>query len=371
MPTDAVSQSGNPGRHPAAARRILRLALGTTLCLLFSQLFAWPLSFIAPVLTLTILATPLPPLGFRKGVGAVIAMLAPMLIGGAVLLPFLEHMRAAGILLVALGLFYTFYFTARGGAPVLGTFMTIGLTVIVTVGSVSPELLMLLIQSLGIGAAVGIAFTWLAHALLPDLPPDPALAGMKKPPPPKPDPAQAGRKALRSLVIVLPVAVTFLFMSGSPAFTVVMIKVATMGQQASVDDSRQMGRSLLESTLWGGLGAIIAWNLMALWPSLVMYCLLVALAGLIYGRRIFAGPLVHPKFQTYSYAFLTMLVILAPAVLDGMGSSGAGGAFWSRLGLFILIAVYGTASVWVFDTLWPERAEMQGAALNGNPTATA
>jgi hypothetical protein len=355
MPTDAATAPATAARHPAASRRILRLALGTTLCLLFSQVVAWPLSFIAPVLTLTILATPLPPLSFKKGVAAVIAMVAPMLIGGWVLLPFLDHMRGIGILLVALGLFYTFYFTARGGQPVLGTFMTIGLTIIVTVGSVSPGLLMLLVQGLGVCAAVGIAFTWLAHALLPDLPPDPALADMKKPPPPKPDPSQAGRKALRSLVIVLPVTVTFLFMSGSPAFTVVMIKVATMGQQASVDDSRQMGRSLLESTLWGGVGAIIAWNVMAAWPSLVMYCLLIALAGLVYGRWIFAGPLVHPKFQTMSYAFLTMLVILAPAVLDGALSSGAGGAFWTRLGLFVLIAVYGTLSVWVFDTLWPER----------------
>ena len=366
MPTDPSSDPAPRVRHPAAARRILRLALGTTLCLLFSQVMAWPLSFIAPVLTLTILATPLPPLSFKKGVGAVIAMLAPMLIGGAVLLPFLEHMRAAGILLVALGLFYTFYFTARGGPPVLGTFMTIGLTVIVTVGSVSPEFLKLLIQCLGVNAVVGIAFTWLAHALLPDLPPDPAVAGMKKPAPPRPDPAQAGRKALRSLVIVLPVAVTFLFMSGSPSFTVVMIKVATMGQQASVDDSRQMGRSMLESTLWGGVGAIVAWNVMALWPSLAMYCLLVALAGLIYGRWIFAGPMVHPKFQTASYAFLTMLVILAPAVLDGAGGSDAGGAFWTRLGLFVVIAIYGTLSVWLFDALWPDRASAQNA-----PAATA
>jgi len=368
MPTDATAA---PGRHPAAARRILRLALGTTLCLLFSQLVAWPLSFIAPVLTLTILATPLPPLGFKKGIVIVIAMLAPMLVGGYVLLPFLEHMRAVGILLVGLALFYTFYYTARGGSPVMGTFMTIGLTVVVTIGSVSPELLMAMIKGLGVCAAVGIAFVWLAHALLPDLPPDPALAGMKKPAPPKPDPALAGRKALRSLAIVLPVAVTFLFMSGSPSFTVVMIKVATMGQQASVDDSRQMGRSLLESTLWGGVGAIIAWQIMALWPSLVLYCLLVALAGLVYGRWIFAGPLMHPKFQTFSYAFLTLLVILAPAVLDGMGSSGAGGAFWSRLGLFVLIAVYGTVSVWLFDTLWPERAATQEVELSGNATATA
>jgi hypothetical protein len=118
-----------------------------------------------------------------------------------------------------------------------------------------------------------------------------------------------------------------------------------------------MGKSLLASTLWGGLGAIIAWNLLLIWPSLLMYTLLVALAGLIYGRWIFQGPAVHPKFQMVQYAYLTMIVILAPAVLDGIGSSAAGGAFWSRLLLFILIALYGTGAVAVFDAFWPSRGE--------------
>ena len=342
--------------HPAAARRILRLATGTSLCLLFSQAVAWPLSFIAPVLTLVLLALPLPPLNLKKAIVFIVAMLAPMIVGGYILLPFLIHVRVVAILLVALGLFYTFYFTARGGQPVLGTFMTIGLTLVVTIGSVNSEIMMFLVQSLGICAAFAIVFTWIAHALLPDLPPDPALAGMKKPQPPKPDPVAAGRNALRALAIVFPLAIVFLFSAGSASYTVVMIKVATMGQQATADHSRDMGKSLLASTMWGGHGAVVAWNILAVWPSLIMYTLLVALAGLIYGRWIFAGPAVHPKFQMVQYAYLTMIVILAPAVLDGMGSSGAGGAFWTRILLFVLIAVYGTLAVWIFDTLWPAKA---------------
>jgi hypothetical protein len=343
--------------HPAAARRILRLALGTALCLAFSQIAAWPLSFVAPVLTLVLLALPLPPLSPKKGIVFVVALLAPVLVGGQIVLPFLDHMRGIGILLIALGLFYTFYFTARGGQPVLGTFMTVGLTLVVTVGSVSSELLMMIIPALSLCAIVGVIFTWIAHAILPDLPPDPALAGVKKPVPAKPDPAVAGRNALRALAIVLPLVLAFLFMSGSPAYTVVMIKVASMGQQATSDHSKAMGKSLLASTLWGGLGAIIAWNVLSIWPSLLMYTLLVGLAGLVYGRWIFQGPAVHPKFQMVQYAYLTMIVILAPAVLDVAFGSAAGSAFWSRLLLFILIALYGTGAVAVFDAFWPSRGE--------------
>jgi hypothetical protein len=155
------------------------------------------------------------------------------------------------------------------------------------------------------------------------------------------------------LLIVLPLALLFLFMSGSPAYTVVMIKVATLGQQASADKSADMGRELIFSTLLGGLGAIAAWCILGIWHALPLYALLVALAGLLYGRWIFQGLAVHPRFSMASYAFLTMLVVLGPTLATGSGD--AAGAFWTRLGLFLLIACYGTAAVAVFDAFFPRR----------------
>lgn len=351
MPTELAASTPTVAMHPVAARRILRLAFGTTLCLLVSQVFMWPLSFVSPVLTMFILALPLPAPKLKQGIIFVAALIAPMA-AGLLLLPLLHHARWAGIGLVALALFYSFYYTARGGNPVLGTFMTVGLTVVITLGSVNIDALILVIQGLAVSAAIAIFFVWTAHAVLPELPPDPSLSNRKKPPPPPKPPIQdAARNALRSMLIVFPLALIFMFMSASPNYTVVMIKVASMGQQASADKSREMGRSLLASTLWGGLGAIIGWYLMGIWPSLIMYILLIALAGLIYGRWIFQGLAVHPKFSMVSYAFLTMLVILAPALIDDSGNASA--AFYSRLALFVLIAVYGTAAVAIFDAFFP------------------
>ena len=337
--------------HPVAARRILRMALGTALSLCVSQMIGWQLSFIAPVFTLLVLALPLPAPGLRKGIAFVVALLAP-LIAGLALLPVLEHARWAGILIVALALFYSFYFTARGGSAVLGTFITVGLTLVVTIGSVSGEVMILLVEAMAINAVCGMAFVWIAHALLPDLPAEVGTPAAKAPPP-KPEPAAAARSALRSLLIVLPIVLLFLYMSGSPAYTVVMIKVASMGQQASTDHTQAMGRSLLRSTVWGGLGAMIGWTLLSAWPSLLLYTLLVGLAGLVFGRGIFRGPAVHPDFSMWSYAFMTTIIILAPAVTDNPVTGGSGAAIGSRLALFLLIAVYGTASVAVFDAFWP------------------
>lgn len=365
MLTDPAARPGAPGMHPAAARRIFRLAVGTALCLLFSQVFAWPLSFIAPVLVLVILGLPLPAPGLKKSVVFILALMMPFVVGGAFILPLMENARWAGILLLALLLFYTFLYTAKGGAQIIGTFLTISLTLVVTIGSVSSQVFMLLVQSLALCAIVGLIFVAIAHALFPELPPDPALAGMKRPGPPARTPGEALRDAWRSLLVVLPLVLIFLFASGSPAYTVVMIKVATLGQQANARDSWEMGRSLLESTFWGGLGAILAWNILAIWPSLLMFTLLVLLAGLLFGRFIFRGPLVHPKFQMASYAYLTMLVILAPAVLDSPIGSDAGGAFWSRLLLFVLISVYGTLAVRVFDAFFPDRIVTNVSAGGG------
>ena len=365
MPTDASAAPVAPaGRHPLASRRILRLALGTSLSLWFSQAVAWQLSFVAPVFTLMILALPLPPLGVKKGIGFVIALMLPM-VAGMGLLPFLMHARWAGIALVGLALFYSFYFTSKGGSAVLGTFMTIGLTLVVTVGTVNPELLIQLVQSLGTSVVVGLAFVWVAHLLLPDPPPDPDLPAFKPPKPPVPGLAEARRKAVRSMFVVFPLALVFMFMSGSVSFTVVMIKVAALGQQATVGKSRELGMSLLESTFWGGIAAVIGWYALSAWPSLVFYTLLTGIAGLYFGRGIFRGPAVAPKFSMWTYAFLTMFVVLGPGVVDSPISNSAESAFWTRLWLIVLVAVYGTVTVRVFDAFWPEKTARVSAAGSG------
>lgn len=355
MPIESSLARSSANVHPLAARRILRLALGTALSLWFSQAVNWPMSYIAPVLTLLILGLPLPAPSLKQGIGFVIALLLPI-IASMALLPFLWHARWAGILLVALSLYGTFYYTAKGGSAILGTLMTVGLTITVTVGSVNSTIMIYLIQAMAKCAIFGMLFVWVAHALLPDPPPDPTATRKRPPPAEKPTLSTARWNALRSLVIVFPLALVFMFMSGSPSYTVVMIKTASMGQQATADHSKQMGWSLLESTLWGGAGALIGWTLLSAWPSLLFYTLLVGLGGLLYGRGIFRGPAVHPKFSMWSYAFLTALVILAPALLDGQNSDGAGAAIWTRTSLFILIAVYGTTSVAVFDAFFPGKA---------------
>ena len=258
-----------------------------------------------------------------------------------------------GMLLLMLALFWSFYFTAKGGSAVVGTLLTIGIALTTAVGTVSVDILLLLIKGVAFGAVVGILFVWISHWFFPDGLAGPVQAVGKPPAPPKPDLFDARWNAFRSLVIVAPIAVWFLFSSASTSYVPVMIKVAAMGQQASNEATRVAGRSLIMSTLIGGAGAIIGWQVLRIAPSLTLYVLVVALAGLVAGPRIFRGQAMGPDAGTWSYAYLTMIVILAPAVMDGIGGDAAGAQFVDRLIMFGLTTVYAVVAVYVFDAFRP------------------
>jgi len=55
----------------------------------------------------------------------------------------------------------------------------------------------------------------------------------------------------------------------------------------------------------------------------------ITLAGLLFGRYIFQGLGRHIKSEMATFAFLTMIVIIAPAVMDGQVGSDAGHHFMS------------------------------------------
>lgn len=341
-----------------ASVRILRLALGAGLAMWFSQAAAWDMSFIAPVFTVVLLSTPLPALPFKSGIKFVLA-LALAIYSGLFLLPFLVYQLGVGILLLTLALFWSFYIPAKGGSAIVGTFVTIGLALTVAIGSTSIDGFMQLASGVTINALFGIAFVWLAHALLPDSMAQTSPQSTAPAPPPvvtPPDLATACGHALRSLVIVFPVCLLVLLSSNGAAYAAVMIKVASMGQQTSTQGTAQAGRSLLGSTIIGGIGAIIGWQILSLWTSLIMYALLIGLAGLLIGPRIFKDQGMQPNAATWSYGYVTMIIILAPAVLDGMGGTHAGASFQARLVMFIGATLYGVVAVYVFDAFWPARS---------------
>ncbi|NCF15985.1 MAG: DUF2955 domain-containing protein [Gammaproteobacteria bacterium] len=335
-----------------ASTRVLRLALGTAISLWISQAVAWDLSFLAPVVTMFLLAMPLSRPKPKLFIVIVLA-LTLSIYASFVFLPLLLHQRLVGLLLLSLALFHCFYYTARGGTEAVGTLLTVGIAVTVAVGTVSVDALVSLAGGLFIGASAGAIVALLSHYALPDKLYDSPAKVSDTPPEEKQINLPAARHdAMRSLAVVLPILIWFAISSASAANTPVMIKVAAMGQEVSRSSTRDAARSLIVSTLAGGLAATIAWQVLSVWPSLTMYVLLIAIAGLIFGRKIFEGRGLHSEAATWSYAFLTMIVVLAPAVLDSSFGSAAGAAFYDRLFMFGWATLYAVIAVYVFDAFW-------------------
>jgi hypothetical protein len=334
--------------------RILRLAFGTSASMWGSQAVGWDMSFIAPVITMFILALPFPAPKLKGGVSFVAAFTLS-LCAGLLLLPMLLEQPMAGLLLLILALFWSFYFTAKGGSAVLGTFVTVGIGLSTAVGSVSVDATLMLISGMSMNVLIGVFFVWIAHAAVSDSMAriDESQPAGKPPQKSQPDLAEARWSAFRSLLIVFPIALWFMLSSASTAYVPVIIKVASMGQQATNEGARDAGRSLILSTLIGGVGAIIGWNVLRVVPTLSMYTLLIALGALLVGPRIFQGRAMHPQAGTWSYGYLTMIVILAPAVMDSAGGTSADLAFWSRLLMFGLATLYGVIAVYVVDAFRP------------------
>ena len=345
--------------HPVAARRILRLAFGTAAALWFSQVINWDVSFIMPVLVSFLLAVPIPAPRLKGAIIFVLALALPAY-GLLLLLPVMDNYHMVAILILIAACFWSFYYSAKGGSPVLGAFLTMGLALLTAVGSDSIDALLLVNKALVINAVIAMLFVWLAHAFFPD-PPRPANQG-PRPSPPKPERAVAIWSAWRATVIVFPVMFFFLLYPGSASYLVVMIKVASMGQQVENDTTRAAGKSLLMSTVIGGAGATIMWQLLSIWPSLIFYTLLIALGGLIMGKRIFSGLAMHPQAGTWSYAFLTMIVLIAPAVLDGPGGGSASASFYSRLGMMLAATIYSVVALRVYDAFRPLKQQVTANA---------
>ena len=152
-----------------------------------------------------------------------------------------------------------------------------------------------------------------------------------------------------SILGAISVALFLIFSSASTAYIAVMLKVASMGQQATNSATREAGSSLIMSTLIGGAGAIIGWEVLSISPTLLIYTLLIALAGLIMGPQIFKGTALNTQGATWSYGYLTMIVLLAPAVMDGLGGDSASMKFWDRIIMFLAATAYAVVAVYVVD----------------------
>jgi hypothetical protein len=334
---------------PVKARRVFRVALVVALSLALAYGMAVPLPFIAPILAFSLSAAPAPPMGLKGLLGLILVMCLTLGIG-LLLIPLLTYYPVSGVLLVGVGLYFATYLSVSQGKGMVGTLLTVGLTMIPAAGVYDFAAALSVIEGLVSGMALAVLCLWVVYPLFPEE--SGAVAR-----PEHESPEHANWIALRVALVVLP---PFLIALTNPsAYLKVIMKSVLLGQQSSVVDTRNAGRELLGSTFLAGGFAILFWFALKISPDLWMFFLWTLLFCAYFAAKLFGllSSRYSPSF--WQNVFVTMLILLGSAVQDSASGDDVYTAFAVRMGLFIVVTVYAWAAVYTLDT-WRNRRVNRG-----------
>jgi hypothetical protein len=332
----------------------LRLTIGLGLAVFVAYGLGLQAPFVVCIMALLVLCKPGPPLPMIKAF-VIAGVFAALVAAGVLMVPLLENYAAAGVMLTAALLFVLFYLGQLRANP-LTTVLVLAFTLIPVAGVQEQALIGALAVALAVGVLVGAAVSAAANAIFPDPPvPSPRAA----PAGALPDRENARWVAWRGTLIVMPI---FVLALTNPSFYLAAImKTVALGQQAGETDARHAGRELVGSTLMGALIALAVWLGLSLWPSLWMLMLWMMAAALWAGSALFGARRTGFRPSFWSNALVTSLILLGPAIEDSAsGKSVLEGAVM-RTSLFVGVALYAWATVWVLERWRARRPRATGA----------
>ncbi len=335
------------------ARRIFRLSGVIALSLAAAYAFKMPLPFIAPLFALILTLAPAPPMGIKKLLGLLLVIMIT-LGTGLLLIPLLEYYPVTAILVVAVGIYFSFYLTVNKSKALIGTFLTVGITLISAAGTIDFTVATTVIQSLVFGIATAVICNWLVYPFFPEDPPS-GDAPAKEP---VETAEQSNWVALRGVIIVLPVY--FLVLTNPAAYMAIVMKAVALAQQSSVMDAKSAGRELLGSTFLGGMFAILFWMVLGISVNLWMFSLWMLLFSIYFASKIYQLIPTRYPASFWLNVVMTLLIVLGPAVEDSANGKDVYAAFWGRMGLFVAVTLYAWAAVYLLE-IW--RLRRQTATL--------
>lgn len=330
-------------------KAVLRLAIGLGLAVLIAYGLGLPAPFVVCIMTVLMLCKPGPPIPFAKGV-VLALVVGALLTAGVLMVPILQHYALTGVVLTGALLYAVFFAGARSANP-LTIILVIAFTVIPVAGVANQAAVTALSVAFAVGLGTGILFSGISHAFFPD---PPGATGMAAAPVPA-SPEAASWDALRATLVVIPVFV--LALTNPPFYLPAIIKTVTLGQQAGSTSARSAGQELVGSTLMGAFMATLVWGGLSMRPNLWMLMLWMVAAALWGGARLYRVKATSFPPSFWSNALVTMLILLGPAIEDSAQGKDVYTASAIRVLLFVAVALYAWATVWVLERWRGARAK--------------
>jgi uncharacterized membrane protein YccC len=329
--------------------RTFRYAIGLTITSALAFGIAWPLAFLFPVLSAIILALPFPKPSLSQGLRNMRDTLFAFAVG-FIFTQFILPFPVIYVPCMALVLFHTYYHLNRGGSFWLVLMLLICLLLMPMLAGLDERLAIGVASGLVGSSWLSICLLWLVHYIVPDAPVDPAASqGMKKPPGYQPGySAPAAASALKSAIVVLPIAIIFIANNWTSQILVLVFS-AIFTLTPDLEKGREAGMNSIKSTLIGGAAAFFVYWLLVAVPLYGLMVLLMFLVSLIFGNAIYSGGSLAKYLPS---AMVAMIVLLNSSMDD---SSDFTEVFFQRV-LFISMAViYVVNALKVLDAFWPEK----------------
>lgn len=331
-----TTRAGMDEQSEARLHATLRFAVGVTAAFVVCELLQWSPTFLAPVLTVVLLANlPARPT-LKIGVVLVLTMAAT----SASVFAMASLLRGTPVVLfglIALSMLLAFHALVSGRQALPFIFLLISLTTIPVMVMVAPAQAGMLPRSLILGIAMALVTIWVVYLPWPRMPP------------PKPVPSAAAPhaatpevRALLSTAVMLPVMLVYLLFGLADVLPVL---VGTMILVVNFDlaGGRMQAWARIVANFAGGLIGLLLHTVLLTTPSLPFLALLLFPVLLGFGQRIVAG---GPSAQVAVIACNAMLIIFSSAIASGPSSL----SLWlARLFQFSLAGAF---AVGMMHLLW-------------------
>ena len=290
----------------------LRLVVGVVLAIAIAFGFNWPFAFLMPVFVAKFLSNNSPKLPIKKLLMLFAIIVSAIILGGILtrlLLPF----PAVFLLIITLLIFWISYWNNSGGNEFVITMLLVGFTAIPALAVLDLHLAELFTVSFLFSCFITLLITMIMHEIIPDhrqkletinsdeikLAPKPIRIKL----------------ALLSTLMIMPVMALFLALQSSSLL--ILIFVALLAQKPDLVAGIKGSKALLVANIFGGIIAIVLYNLLKIAPTFSFLLLLFALTLTIFSRFIYSNRAAAPL---YAMALGTVIILIASA------SSGAADA---------------------------------------------
>jgi hypothetical protein len=229
-------------------------------------------------------------------------------------------------------------------------FLLIGITVVPIVALESMELGTAIAKALAAGSVMVIGTVFLTYGLMPDLPKWQAKVAAAAAAAPVPSLSEQARTAMLSTGVVFPVFAAF-YMFGMTSSLLILVFIAILSLVPSFTAGKAAGHALITGNLIGGLGSLVFYNMLIVYPSFVFFLPMTFATGLIFGHYIHSG---RPSAPLVSTGFNTVMLMVGMGV--AFEGTEAMAKFYTRIFQIMLAVGYVVAMFWFLELLARKRA---------------